>query len=239
MQVADIQETIRESKSTYAKQATDAGITTEDKGKTLAILMNRAFGINYKLTGIGPNFQEDAGFVPRNDIVQGSMFNRYSWYGAKGARLETFSLHYNAIRIWRYGDFGSRGPIEGSDQFEAQFGWRGGWSLNATLQRAYWDFQDAAYVDYRLSQTAAPYTPIDRVGVYVPGGRALYPSTVLMTVVPAQVAGVREIVMASPPTAGRISDMALALAGELGIREVLQLGGAVAVAAMATEVNSR
>jgi histidinol dehydrogenase len=77
------------------------------------------------------------------------------------------------------------------------------------------------------------YTPIERVGVYVPGGRALYPSTVLMTVVPAQVAGVREIVMASPPTAGRISDMALALAAELGIREVLQLGGAVAVAAMA------
>ena len=77
------------------------------------------------------------------------------------------------------------------------------------------------------------YTPIDRVGVYVPGGRALYPSTVLMTVVPAQVAGVREIVMASPPTGGRIDDMALALAAELGVTEVLQLGGAVAVAAMA------
>jgi len=77
------------------------------------------------------------------------------------------------------------------------------------------------------------YTPIERVGVYVPGGRALYPSTVLMTIVPAQVAGVREIVMASPPTGGRISDLALALAAELGIREVLQLGGAVAVAAMA------
>ncbi len=77
------------------------------------------------------------------------------------------------------------------------------------------------------------YTPIDRVGVYVPGGRALYPSTVLMTVVPAQVAGVREIVMASPPTGGRISDMALALAGELGIEEVVQLGGAVAIAALA------
>jgi histidinol dehydrogenase len=82
------------------------------------------------------------------------------------------------------------------------------------------------------------YTPIDRVGVYVPGGRALYPSTVLMTVVPAQVAGVREIVIASPPTGGRINDMALALAGELGIREVLQLGGAVAVAAMAYGTQS-
>jgi len=82
------------------------------------------------------------------------------------------------------------------------------------------------------------YTPIDRVGVYVPGGRALYPSTVLMTVVPAQVAGVREIVMASPPTGGRITDMALALAGELGIQEVLQLGGAVAVAALAYGTQS-
>jgi histidinol dehydrogenase len=82
------------------------------------------------------------------------------------------------------------------------------------------------------------YTPIDRVGVYVPGGRALYPSTVLMTVVPAQVAGVREIAMASPPTGGRISDLALALAAELGIREVLQLGGAVAIAAMAYGTES-
>jgi histidinol dehydrogenase len=82
------------------------------------------------------------------------------------------------------------------------------------------------------------YTAIDRVGVYVPGGRALYPSTVLMTVVPAQAAGVREIVMASPPTGGRISDLALALAGELGISEVLQLGGAVAVAAMAYGTGS-
>lgn len=82
------------------------------------------------------------------------------------------------------------------------------------------------------------YTPIERVGVYVPGGRALYPSTVLMTVVPAQVAGVREIVMASPPTGGRITDMALALAGELGIKEVLQLGGAVAVAALAYGTES-
>jgi histidinol dehydrogenase len=82
------------------------------------------------------------------------------------------------------------------------------------------------------------YTPIERVGVYVPGGRALYPSTVLMTVVPAQTAGVPEIVMASPPTGGRISDLALALAAELGIREVLALGGAVAIAAMAYGTRS-
>jgi len=78
------------------------------------------------------------------------------------------------------------------------------------------------------------YTPIDRVGVYVPGGRALYPSTVLMTVVPAQVAGVREIAMLSPPTNnGDIHPMVLALAGELGVDEVYRASGTPGVAALA------
>ncbi len=78
------------------------------------------------------------------------------------------------------------------------------------------------------------YTPIERVGLYVPGGKALYPSTVLMTAVPAQVAGVKEIVMVSPPnTDGDINPMVLALAGELGITEVYRLGGAQAIAALA------
>jgi histidinol dehydrogenase len=77
------------------------------------------------------------------------------------------------------------------------------------------------------------YTPIDRIGVYVPGGRALYPSTVLMTVVPAQVAGVREIAIATPPTDGEVSSLALALAFELGISEVYRMGGAVGIGALA------
>ena len=83
------------------------------------------------------------------------------------------------------------------------------------------------------------YTPIDRVGVYVPGGRALYPSTVLMTVVPAQVAGVGEIAMLSPPTSdGDIHPMVLALAGELGISEVYRASGTPGVAAMAIGTES-
>jgi len=78
------------------------------------------------------------------------------------------------------------------------------------------------------------YTPIDRVGVYVPGMRALYPSTVVMTVVPAQVAGVGEIALASPPLRdGDVDPMVLALAAELGVGEVYRMGGAVAVAALA------
>ena len=106
-----------------------------------------------------------------------------------------------------------------------------------------------AYQEHILIKAPAPlvrggrklgvrYTPIKRAAVYVPGGQALYPSTVLMTVVPAQVAGVSEIVMVSPPTDGEINSMALALAGELGISEVYRLGGAVAVAAMAYGTES-
>jgi len=77
------------------------------------------------------------------------------------------------------------------------------------------------------------YTPVDRAGVYVPGGRALYPSTVLMTVVPAQVAGVPEIAMLSPPTGGEIDPMVLAMAGALGIEEVYGVSGTAGVAALA------
>lgn len=77
------------------------------------------------------------------------------------------------------------------------------------------------------------YTPVSRVGIYVPGGKALYPSSVIMTAVPAMVAGVPEIVMVSPPTGGDISPVALALAKELSITEVYRLGGAVGLAALA------
>lgn len=78
------------------------------------------------------------------------------------------------------------------------------------------------------------YTPIDRVGVYVPGGKAAYPSSVLTTVVPAQVAGVKDIVMISPPTeAGNIIPMVLALAYQLGIKEVYRVSGVAGLAAAA------
>jgi len=78
------------------------------------------------------------------------------------------------------------------------------------------------------------YLPLDRVGVCVPGGAAAYPSTLLMTVVPAQVAGVREIVVVAPPTKfGSDNAHVLATCHELGVTTVLRAGGAQAVAALA------
>lgn len=77
-------------------------------------------------------------------------------------------------------------------------------------------------------------TPIERVGVYVPGGKAFYPSSVLMNIVPASVAGVKEIVMVSPPSYhGSIHPLVLAAARIAGATRVFRIGGAQAIAALA------
>ncbi len=76
--------------------------------------------------------------------------------------------------------------------------------------------------------------PLERVGVYIPGGRAAYPSTVLMTAIPARVAGVREIVLATPPgPAGRVEPAVLAAARIAGVTEGWRVGGAQAIGALA------
>ncbi|MBI5231565.1 MAG: histidinol dehydrogenase [Coriobacteriales bacterium] len=85
-------------------------------------------------------------------------------------------------------------------------------------------------------------TPLQRVGIYVPGGRARYPSSVLMNAIPAIVAGVDEIVMVVPPAAdGTVSPYVLAAAAEVGLEEIYKVGGAQAVAALAygTETIAR
>ncbi|AYA77890.1 histidinol dehydrogenase [Bacillus sp. Y1] len=77
-------------------------------------------------------------------------------------------------------------------------------------------------------------TPLDSVGVYVPGGTAAYPSSVLMNVMPAKVAGVERIVMVSPPGAnGKLPAAVVVAAQEAGVKEIFKVGGAQAVAALA------
>ncbi|QLL29224.1 histidinol dehydrogenase [Thermosynechococcus sichuanensis E542] len=78
------------------------------------------------------------------------------------------------------------------------------------------------------------YTAVDAAGLYVPGGRAAYPSTVLMNAIPAQVAGVQRIVMVTPPGQGKgINPAVLVAAQEAGIQEIYRVGGAQAIAALA------
>lgn len=75
--------------------------------------------------------------------------------------------------------------------------------------------------------------PLERVGVYVPGGKASYPSTVLMNVIPAQVAGVKEIALCVPTPRNEVNPYVMAMIDKLGIKEVYRIGGAQAIAAMA------
>jgi histidinol dehydrogenase len=82
------------------------------------------------------------------------------------------------------------------------------------------------------------YVPLERIGICVPGGAAAYPSTVLMTAVPAQAAGVREIAVVAPPTKfGANNPDVLATCHEIGVTEVYRMGGAQAVAALAYGVE--
>lgn len=82
-------------------------------------------------------------------------------------------------------------------------------------------------------------TPLDRVGVYVPGGKAAYPSSIMMNIIPAQVAGVEEIAMVSPAQKdGKLPAGVLVTASELGVKEIYKIGGAQAVAALAYGTES-
>ncbi len=115
--------------------------------------------------------------------------------------------------------------------------------LRAALEQAAaqvrWFHEQAAPQPWSASRDGARmgqwFRPIARAGVYVPGGKAVYPSTVIMTVVPAQVAGVNEIVLCTPPTGGDgwPNRTILAAAELLGVDRVVRVGGAQAVAAMA------
>jgi histidinol dehydrogenase len=102
--------------------------------------------------------------------------------------------------------------------------------------RAYHDHQRQAswgYTEPDGTRLGQQVTPLDRVGIYVPGGKAAYPSTVLMNAIPAHVAGVPEIIMAVPTPDGQRNGLVLAAAALAGVSRVFTIGGAQAVAALA------
>ena len=102
--------------------------------------------------------------------------------------------------------------------------------------RAYHEKQVAqswSYVEPDGTLLGQKITPLDRVGLYVPGGKASYPSSVLMNAIPAKVAGVSELIMVTPASGGEINDLVLAAAAICEIDRVFTIGGAQAVGALA------
>jgi len=102
--------------------------------------------------------------------------------------------------------------------------------------RSYHDHQKMqswSYVEEDGTLLGQQVTPLDRVGLYVPGGKATYPSSVLMNAIPAHVAGVEEIIMVVPTPDGDVNELVLAAACIAGVSRVFTIGGAQAVAALA------
>ena len=119
----------------------------------------------------------------------------------------------------------------------------------AKADRAALEFAARRIRDFHAAQAETPSAgtralrlvtrPVRRAGVYAPGGRARYPSTVLMTAIPAKVAGVQEVVLATPPTAdGTVPDAILTAAHIAGVDVVYRMGGAQAIAALAYGTES-
>lgn len=93
--------------------------------------------------------------------------------------------------------------------------------------------QSWSYTEADGTELGQKISPLDRVGIYVPGGKAAYPSSVIMNAIPAQVAGVGEVVMTVPTPGGERNDWVLAAAALCGVQRVFTVGGAQAVAALA------
>jgi histidinol dehydrogenase len=111
----------------------------------------------------------------------------------------------------------------------------------AARVRAYHEKQKAAswtYTEPDGTVLGQQVTPLDRAGLYVPGGKAAYPSSVLMNAIPAKVAGVRELVMVTPTPGGETNPLVLAAAAIAGVDTIYRIGGAQAIGALAYGTES-
>lgn len=106
------------------------------------------------------------------------------------------------------------------------------WAFHKRQKENSWSYREGKSI---LGQIIRP---LERVGVYIPGGKASYPSTALMNIIPAQVAGVKEIAVCVPCTEGNVNPYVMAVLKLLGIKEVYKIGGAQAIGAMAYGTES-
>jgi hypothetical protein len=143
------------------------GSWTERDGTTLSSPMwqgefdrtARTWGFNYKLTGFGEHFETQSGYVPRNNIVEGRASNRLSYYGKRGARVESFSGFLSFNGLWEYASFGSTGAIEGGGSLNLNSQLRGGWSSSVSVSRNFVHFDEDRYGGYEVQQPDGSLEP--------------------------------------------------------------------------------
>jgi len=144
----------------WTRDGTGGGVRSSPIWEAEFDRTGRSWGFNYRLTGIGQDFSAQTGFVPRNDVVQGRAFNRLTWYGGRGALIETFQMFGGLNWTWQYDTF-IKDAIEGNGSLNATLTLRGGWRLNSEGQLGFYDFLPANYSNYEVDQggTLSPYQP--------------------------------------------------------------------------------
>lgn len=132
------------------------------------------------------------------------------------------AIHASIERVREFHDLQLDALTQGWEDLDVGWAWR---------TAAVGDDEESGFIGQRL-------LPLGRVGVYAPGGKAAYPSSVIMNAVPALAAGVQDVVLATPPGKdGRIPDAVLVAARQLGISEILKAGGASAIASLALGID--
>jgi hypothetical protein len=126
----------------------------------------RAWGFNYRATGIGTGFESDAGFVPRSDVVDAQAFNRASFYGSPGDLLEQLTFFGGVRGLWHYRDFAAHGPAESAWELNGNAQLRGGWKLRVESSRASFRYAPDAFrgVSVLGDPRERPYAPVDLEG---------------------------------------------------------------------------
>jgi hypothetical protein len=119
----------------------------------------RVWGFHYEISGIADGFEADSGFVPRNNIVSANAFNRFSYYGRRGALIETITTFVGPTRVWRYADFLKEHAIEGAELINTTFTLRGGWSVGLSPARNFVYFGDVTKVS-NFNNTFSVTTPV-------------------------------------------------------------------------------
>jgi hypothetical protein len=119
----------------------------------------RSWGFNYQITGIGDDFESQAGFVPRTNFVTAHAFNRLTFYGGRGALVENFTTFFGPTRLWQYTSFGSEGAIEGDESATFNLQLRGGWFMSASVSRGFQAFDSKAYTEYQVDHGGGVHEP--------------------------------------------------------------------------------
>ena len=116
----------------------------------------RSWGFNYSVRAIAPDFRAAAGFVNRTNIIDGEIFNRFTWYGAPDALVQTYGAFVTVSRLWDYRD--PAGSIEGNEALRPQATLRGGWQVGGSLVHSFFSFAPADYAGYEVVTTLPPDT---------------------------------------------------------------------------------